>query len=261
MRFKLLGFRWGPTPTPRKRHGGEGAAARCSQAPKLPRYLTWRAHRLFVGSRGCTDIVPGEDYSEGQERAWRPWPPRNLHGGTTVTSRRQRFTSTHLAPARFRTRSQQGKRAGLFLAQNSRSFLIHTRSFTVTGWGHVFLKQRLGPSWLIFIGLPSFTGGERSFLNSFSRTILGFEGDGAFGVASTAHAVQSSRNSHQAGSTATLQGTRHTRRCYRPARMTARPQDLSKIPAGFRLPASASRTGSARKARYRRDPRLCGLTG
>jgi hypothetical protein len=36
-------------------HGGEGTAARCSQAPQLPRYLTWRANRLFVGSRGCTE--------------------------------------------------------------------------------------------------------------------------------------------------------------------------------------------------------------
>lgn len=66
-------------------------------------------------------------------------------------------------------------------AQNPRSFLIHTRSFTVTGWGHVLLKQRLG---LVVVDIHwpakprSLGGGEQFFLHSSSRESLrrGFHG-------------------------------------------------------------------------------------
>lgn len=109
---------------------------------------------------------------------------------------------------------------------------------------------------MIFIGLPS-PGLSAAATIPFAL-VLPEHGDSrepSAWLPRAAHAVQSSRNHGQTGSAAPLQGTRHTRHCYRPARMAA----LSSIqdPARHRLPPSASRTGSARKASFRRGPRLC----
>lgn len=70
---KLLGFRWGPTPTPRKPHGGEGTAARCSQVAKVP-YMASSSSLRWLPSRH-RHCFRRRLLRRAGERAWRPRPP------------------------------------------------------------------------------------------------------------------------------------------------------------------------------------------
>jgi hypothetical protein len=126
-----------------------GTAVREQQhvVAKLPSCQGTLHGELIVSSLApvaAPNIVPGEGCSEGQETRGNvdapQSSPRNSSNESTTAS------TLHLDTPRVcpvQNAVSAGK-TGLFLAQNSRSFLIHTRSFTVTGWGHVFLKQRLG---------------------------------------------------------------------------------------------------------------------
>lgn len=222
----------------RKRHGGEGTAARCSQVAKVH-------GELLVSSLApvtAPTLFPAKTAPKGRRESVasmdgrRPQSSRRNNCNELTTASSLHRDTPRVCPAQ---KAVSAGKTGSSLAQNPRGFLIHTRSFNVTGWGHVLLKQRLG---LVVVDIHwpakprSLGGSEQFFLHSFSRNMetreslrCGFHGQ--------AHAVQSSSNHHQTGSAATLQGTRHTRHCYRPARMTA----LSSIQDPARLPPSAFR--------------------
>lgn len=181
---KLLGFRWGPTPTPRKPHGGEGTAARCSQVAKVP-YMASSSSLRWLPSRH-RHCFRRRLLRRAGERAWRPRPSPAI----LTTEQLQRVDDGRQASPRHTSRLP-GSEGGLCrenrssLARNLRSFLLHTRSFTVTGWGHVLLKQRLG---LVVVDIHwpakprSLGGGDHSFCTRSPGT---WRLERAFGVAST----------------------------------------------------------------------------